>query len=81
MSRVTVYRWAKYDISNDETKVSRRYATREAVARVGGEVIEGSGIEIDQSSVGAEIDGMTSRNFDPNPRTGFQSQVLTGMRS
>ncbi|MBL6612397.1 MAG: hypothetical protein ISS15_21085 [Alphaproteobacteria bacterium] len=81
MSRVTVYRWTKYDISNDERKVSRRYGTREAVARVGGEVIENSGIEIDQSAVGAEIDGMTARNFDANPRTGFQSQVLTGMRS
>ncbi len=76
MDKVTVYRFRLYDINNDENRQSRRWATREAIERIGGEVSENTATEVDSSVLGKEIDGMTERNFDPHPRTGFQTQVI-----
>jgi hypothetical protein len=80
MGKITVYRFKKYDISNDENRQSRRWATREAIERIGGEVLEDTATEVDPSAVGTEIDGMTERNFDPHPRTGVQTQVEAELR-
>jgi hypothetical protein len=74
-SRVTVYRWSKYDIGTDTEKTSHRMGTREAVARCRGTVIEDSGVEIDASLLGDEVDAMTSRNFNPNWAAGEQCQA------
>jgi hypothetical protein len=72
---VTVYRFTVYDITNDEQRTSRRWATREAIERVRGQVLEATATEVDPSVVGAEIAGMTERNFDPHKSTGFQRAV------
>lgn len=75
MAKVTVYRWKKYDISTDEKRVSRRWGTREAIERMGGEIIADTATEVDESVIQSDIEGLTVRNFNPNPRTDFQRQV------
>jgi hypothetical protein len=76
MSKTTVYRFRKYDIHSDGNLQSRRWATREAIERIGREVLEDTATEVDPSVLGKEIDGMTEINFDPYPRLGFQTQVV-----
>ena len=51
MSRVTVYRFTKFDITTDQHQRSRRWATREAIELVHGHVLEDTATEID--SLGA----------------------------
>jgi hypothetical protein len=81
VSTVTICRFKHYDIADDDSHRSRRRATRTAIERLGGEVLENTATEVDQVLLGGEIPGMTARDFEPNPRTGFQSQVNAGMRS
>jgi len=81
LSTVTVYQFRLYDISNDENRQSRRWATREAIERIGGEVLEDTATEVDPSAVGGEIDGMTERNFDPHRQTGFQTQAFNPFKT
>ena len=71
--RVTVYRFAVYDIRSDETVKSRRLATPEAIERARGTVLEETPTEID--AAGLQPDRMTDRNFDPRWRPVFQTQV------
>lgn len=75
MAKVTVYRWAKYDIRDDASQRSRRWATREAIEWAGGYPIETTATEIDESALGAEVNGMTCRDFDPHAARGFQTLV------
>jgi hypothetical protein len=76
VAKVKVYRFTIYEIVNDENRRSRRWATREAIKRVGGEVLEDTATEVDASVLGGEIEGMTVRNFNPQPAgTGVQRQV------
>jgi hypothetical protein len=75
VSKVTVYRFRVYDITTDENRASRRWATRDAIERVRGGVLEDTATAVDSSVVGGEIDGMTERNFDPHRNIGFQTQV------
>ena len=77
MSKVTVYQFTKYDISVDASTMSRRWATREAIERVCGEMLEDTATEVNSSVLGGEIDGMTERNFDPRPRPGFNPYKTT----
>lgn len=70
-----VYRFTKYDISKDEVIESHRWATREAIMRVGGTVLEKTEIHVDEALLDKEIPGMTVRNFNPSASKGFQSQV------
>jgi hypothetical protein len=75
MSTIKVYQFRMYDASNDEMRKSRRYATRERIDWLRGEVIEGTGVEIDATLLGSEVEGMTARDFDPHRQTDFQRQV------
>jgi hypothetical protein len=75
MAKVTVYQWAKYDIRNDESQKSRRWATKQAIDWAGGYPLEDTAIEVDESVLGAEVDGMTTRSFDPHATKGLQQQV------
>jgi hypothetical protein len=75
VSEVTVYRFRVYDITTDENRASRRWATRDAIERVRGEVLEETATAVDPSVVGGEIHGMTERNFDPHRNIGIQTQV------
>jgi hypothetical protein len=45
----TIYRSRRYDISSDENIVSRRWATREAIGLIGGEVLEDTATEVDRA--------------------------------
>jgi hypothetical protein len=60
---VMVYRFRAYSHFKGETMEARRMGTREGIARVGGTIIEGSGVEIDDSRL--ETDGMTAKDFVP----------------
>lgn len=75
MSKVTVYQFTIYEIANDASRKSFRWATREAIKWAGGHVLEDTAIEVDASDVGAEIKGMTARGYDPYRVIGFQRQV------
>lgn len=75
MAKVPVYQWAKYDIRDYATQKSRRWATRAAIDWAGGYPIEHTATEVDESVLGGEVDGMTSRNFDPKAIKGFPNQV------
>ena len=72
----TVYRFRTWDITNDCYQNSNRWATREAIERVMGEIISDPA-EVDESFLGQEVDGMTARHFDPHrlPSSGFQTRV------
>ena len=72
-----IFRFHKYDITTDGVRISHRWGTRDGIANVGGTVIEDTGTEVDASLVRSEIPGLTERDFQPNRRTGFQTQVLT----
>ena len=73
MGNVTVYRFSLYDIASDEQRTSRRWATREAIERIGGKVLESTATEVDVAAL--DENRMTERDFNPHPRTGFQTQV------
>jgi hypothetical protein len=73
--KVKIYQFTKYSIQSDGNQKSRRWGTREAIERLGGDVIEDTEIEVDASAVASDIEGLTVRNFNPRPRTDFQTQV------
>lgn len=60
----TVYRFKVYDITTDEFKMSRRWATTQAIQIAGGEVV-GEGAYVDEHHLGRDISGMTDMDFDP----------------
>ena len=74
MAKVTVYKVRIYDIQSDEFTLSRRMATVEGAARMRGDILENTAVEIDVSRLepGEE---WTPRDFNPLERTGFQTQV------
>ena len=80
MSDVTVYRFTIYDIKSDTSVPSRRWGTREGIGARRGVVLEDTRIAVDASFVGGEEEGLTVRDFDPRPRTGFQTKVEPDMR-
>jgi hypothetical protein len=61
-----VYPFRMWDVDNDCFRQSSRYATKERIERMGGEII-GKPVEVDDNVLGQEIEGMTNRNFDPRP--------------
>lgn len=73
--KVKIYQFTKYSIQSDGNVKSRRWGTREAIERLGGDVIEDTEIEVDASAIASDIEGLTERNFNPRPRTGVQTQV------
>jgi hypothetical protein len=77
MSRVTVYRWRKYDIVMDENQKSRRWATLDAIERAGGEPVDYVGCEIDEAELDPSTPGMTPRGWTPpnDLHSGIQRQA------
>ena len=65
MSKVNIYRFTLYDITSDGARQSRRWGTRDAIERMGGEVLVDTGIEVDASAVDSEISGLTARDYNP----------------
>lgn len=75
MPTVTVYRFRVYDITTDESRRSRRWGTLDGIKRAHGEPLEETATEVDAAVVGQEVEGLTTRDFDPHRRTGFQTKV------
>lgn len=76
MPMVTIYQFEVYRIDSDEVIKSRRWGTREAIIEIAhGQVLEESAIEVDESVVASDIHGFTVRDFNPRPRSGFQTSV------
>ncbi len=76
MAKVTVYRVQLYDVANDAPHISRRMATIEGAKMMGGSIIEGSALEIDETQL-ENGEQWTPRDFVPNRHTGFQRQVYS----
>ena len=74
MDNVTVYKVRLYDVQNDELRTSRRLATLQGAAIMGGRIIDGTEAEIDQSQLEPGMQ-WTARDFNPNATVGFQRQV------
>lgn len=67
MGKVKIFPFSKFDISTDEIKVSTRWGTEEAIARIGG-IKRGMGMTVDESVILSDIEGLTARNFNPKAR-------------
>jgi hypothetical protein len=74
MNKITVYKVGLYDAQNDEPRTSRRMATAEGAAAMGGWIIDGTEIEIDRSQLEPGRQ-WTARDFNPRVTVGFQRQV------
>jgi len=75
MTTVKVYRFEKYDVGSDQWQRSRRWATADAIERVHGQRV-GKPIDVDESLLGREVDGMTDRDLSQNASDGFQRNVM-----
>jgi hypothetical protein len=75
MAKVTIFQFEMYNILSDAFQRSRRWATRDAIKRIGGVVIEQSGAHVDEAQVGGDIEGMTAPGFYPSATVGFQKRV------
>ncbi len=64
MTTVRVYKVKVYDVTTDEFKVSRRMATREGAARMCGEVLQDTEVEIDASRL-ERGEQWTPKDFTP----------------
>jgi hypothetical protein len=58
-----IYRFAMYDIAQDTMVVSRRMATREAIAMVNGIILEETGILAAPADLDRDIPGMTDLDY------------------
>ncbi len=77
MAKVTVYKVGLYNVVTDHTMISRRMATPEGAAKMGGWIIEGTATEIDASEL-ENGEPWTARGFQPKAQQpGFQRQVTT----
>jgi hypothetical protein len=67
MATVNVHRFRLYDINSDSYVLSRRWATRDVIERLGGEIVGAPAVEVDASAVASEsdIEGMTLPDYDP----------------
>lgn len=80
MATVTVYRFEMYDVKTDQMRTSMRWGTLNAIERIGGHALIHTAIEVHESHLGEELEGMTKRNFNPNSQIsgGFQREVKRG---
>jgi hypothetical protein len=62
MAKVRVYRYRVYNAPDDDYKYSTRMATKAKIDEIRGEMVEGSGLDIDESLI---EDGWTEKNFNP----------------
>jgi hypothetical protein len=65
MATVRIHRFRLYDINSDTYRMSRRWATRDTIESLGGDIMESPVVEVDASVVSREIEGMTEIDFDP----------------
>jgi hypothetical protein len=77
MNKVTIFQFEVYDTQNDMMKKSCRWGTREAIKDICGKVLEDTATEFEGKTIDSDIHGLTARDFNPNPRDGFQKKVGT----
>jgi hypothetical protein len=65
MPKIRIHRFSLYDINSDSFRVSRRWATRDVIERLGGELIETPVVEVDASVLSSDIEGMTPPDYTP----------------
>jgi hypothetical protein len=75
MGKVHIYRFVLYDITSDSIHQSRRWGTRDAIERIGGEVLVDTGTEVNASAVISDIPGLTARDYSPPVHAAFQHEV------
>jgi hypothetical protein len=68
-----VYRFRAWDIGNDCYQLSNRWATKERIEKLGGEIASDP-VEVDEgrlprTTAGDEVEGMLGRNESPHPRS------------
>jgi len=61
---VKVWKFRKYDMTTDEYVESSRYATMEAIARIGAECIEETEVTVAGNLI--DSDGLTAKRFTPS---------------
>lgn len=66
---VTVYKVRMYNIATDEFVISRRMATIKGSRIMGGDIIDGTEIEIDESQLEPGME-WTARDFNPHSAAG-----------
>ncbi|HVA12650.1 MAG TPA: hypothetical protein VNF99_05340 [Stellaceae bacterium] len=65
MTTVNIHRFRLYDINSDSYRLSRRWATRDIIERLGGEIVGSPALEVEASAVSSDIEGMTVPDYDP----------------
>lgn len=65
MTTVRIHRFRLYDINSDSYRLSRRWATRDVIETIGGDIVPGHVAEVDAAVVSSDIAGMTALDFDP----------------
>ena len=75
MGKITVYQFEMYHTMHDVMHKSRRWGTREAIDKIHGNLIDGTGVEVDEATLGKDIPGLSDIGYDPHATKGFQRQV------
>ena len=76
MGTVTLYRWRKYAMSLDQMITSRRWGTREAIAEMGGEILEETAVQVDATAVQSDVPGLTAMDYmPPQPPVGLRNVI------
>ncbi len=65
MTTVKIHRFRLYDINSETFRISRRWATRDVIEKLGGEIIGSPAVEVDAAVVSSDIEGMTIADYDP----------------
>jgi hypothetical protein len=65
MTTVKIHRFRLYDINSDSYRMSRRWATRDIIERLGGEIVASPAVEVDAAVVASDIEGMTMPDYNP----------------
>ena len=75
MSGIRIYQFTKYDIATDNVVKSRRWGTLAAIEWLGGTALEDTGVDVEASAIGRQIEGLSDIGFDPHAQKGFQKQA------
>ncbi len=70
MAAVVIFNFSFYDVTTDKVIRSRRMGRRDAIARIRGIIDEESGVEVDDSALDSEIEGLTRIGYEPVPFVG-----------
>lgn len=65
MATVKIHRFRLYDINSDTYRLSRRWATRDVIELLGGQIVASPAVEVDAAAVNSDIEGMTIADYDP----------------